>query len=119
MTDLQIPDDLAEEIRREAAAEGLTTEAVLLTAWRHYRTLAQRRKIEAELNWWESLPANERREYSGQHVAVHQRQVVDHDLDPTALHNRVRERFGRTAILLIPADGPREICILSPRFERR
>jgi hypothetical protein len=118
MTDLQIPNELAEEIRREAEAEGLTTEAVLLSAWRHYRTLAQRRKIEAEKAWWEASPAEERRQFAGHHVAIHQRQVVDHDSDPVALHHRVRQRFGRIAVLVIPADGPREIRILSPRLER-
>jgi len=119
MTDLHVPAELADEIRREAEAEGTTTEAVLAAAWRHYRTLAQRKKIEAEMAWWESRPPEERARYAGEYVAVHNKEVVDHDPDPVALNGRVRKRFGRIAVMMIPAEGPREIRILSPRLERR
>ncbi len=118
MTNLPVPDHVAEEIRREAEAEGLTVEAVILAAWRHYRTLAQRKKIEAEMGWWENQPAEERAHYAGEHVAIHHKEVVDHDPDPVALHGRIRQRFGRTAVLLIPAEGPRDIRIVNFRTER-
>lgn len=118
MTDLHMPTDLAEEIRREAEAEGVTAEALLADAWRHYRTAAQRKKIQAEMEWWQNLPDNQRAQYAGEYIAVHGRQVVDHDADRVRLHQRIRERYGHTAVLIIPADGPREIRILSPRLER-
>lgn len=118
MTDLHVPPDLAKEIRREAEAEGVTAERLLADAWRHYRTVAQRKKIQAEMEWWQNLPPEARSRHAGEYVAVHNQQVVDHDLDRARLHKRIRERYGHTAVLIIPAEGPREIRILSPRLER-
>jgi hypothetical protein len=118
MTELQVPAELVDEIRREAEAEGMTAEAVLTAAWRHYRTLAQRKKIEAEMAWWESRSPEERTRFTGEYVAVHNKEVVDHDPDRVALHQRIRKRFGRIAVLMIPAEGPREIRMPSFRLER-
>lgn len=118
MTHLPVSDELIEEIRLEAEAEGVTIEAVLLAAWRHYRTLAQQKKVEAELEWWKRQAAEVQVPYAGEHVAVHHQAVVDHDPDPVALHERVRQRFGKEAVLLIPAEGPRDIRLVSFRAER-
>ncbi len=118
MTTLPVPDNIAEEIRREAEAEGVSVEELLLAAWRHYRVMAQRKKIETEMAWWESQPAEMHARYAGQHIAVHNQAVVDHDVDPIALHDRIRQRYGRTAVLLVPAEGPRDIHIVSFRVER-
>jgi hypothetical protein len=42
--------------------------------------------------------------YAGQHVAIHEGQLVDHDEDAMALVQRVSERFGRTPILITRVD---------------
>jgi hypothetical protein len=40
--------------------------------------------------------------------------LVDHDQDENALHNRIGAQYGKTPVLIMPAEGPREIRILSP-----
>ena len=116
MTILQISDDLAVEISSEAEIRGLPVEDFLRAAVRRERTLADRRKIEQEQAWWLSLPLSERAKYEGEFVAVHNQTLIDHDRDEKVLYHRVRARYGKTAVLIMSADGPREIRILSPRL---
>ena len=116
MTPLQVSDDLAQEIRSEAESRGLAVENFLRAVIQRERTLADRRKVEQEQAWWLSLPLTERAKYDGKFVAVHNQTLVDYDQDEAALYRRVRARYGKTAVLIMPADGPREIRILSPRL---
>jgi hypothetical protein len=41
-------------------------------------------------------------QYSGQHVAMRQGKVVDHDSDVSRLEARIRDRFGLLPVLLAP-----------------
>ncbi len=118
MTNLQISDQLADEIRQEAEARGLPIEAFLRSAVRRERTLAERRKIEQEQEWWLKQPLSERARYESEFVAVHNQTLIDHDKDEDALHGRIRAKYGKTPILIMPAEGPHEIRVLSPRLVR-
>jgi hypothetical protein len=117
MAVLQVSEDLVQAIQDEATIRGLTIESFLHGAVARERTLSDRRKIEREQGWWLSLPLSERAKYEGEFVAVHNYQLVDHDIDRIELYRRVRERYGNTAVLIMPAEGPREIVIRSPTLE--
>jgi len=116
MTALSISDELASTIQNEAKDRGVTIEKFLESVVLRERTLAHRRKIDQEQTWWLNLPLSKRAEYEGVFVAVHDRQVVDHDKDENALHKRIRAKYGSVPVLIIPAEGPRDIHIFSPRF---
>lgn len=116
MSSLSISDQLMREIQSEATMRGMVVEDFLRAVLRRERTLADRRKIEQEQEWWLTRPLNERAAYAGKFVAVHNQTVVDSDKDEDALYQRVRAKFGKTAVLIIPAEGPREIRIFSPRL---
>ncbi|OGO42697.1 MAG: hypothetical protein A2Z04_01730 [Chloroflexi bacterium RBG_16_57_9] len=118
MITLQIPDELVQEIQSEAEIRGLPVEEYLRAVIRRERTLADRRKIEREQAWWFSLPLGERARYEGKYVAVHNLTLVDSDRDERALYRRVRAKYGKTAVLIMPGEGPREIHIRSPRLVR-
>lgn len=117
MAVLQVSEDLVQSIQEEATLRGLSVESFLHGAVARERTLSDRRKIEREQAWWLSLPLSERAKYEGEYVAVHGLQLVDHDRDRAALYRRVHARYGNTAILIMPAEGPREIVMRSPRIE--
>lgn len=119
MTVLQISETLAEAIRYEAETRSQSIEDFLAIVLRRERTLADRRKIADEQDWWLSLPLSERAQYEGEFVAVHNRRLIDHDRDEWALRRRVRSKYGKTAVLLMPGDGPREVRIVSPRLEQQ
>lgn len=53
---------------------------------------------------WFTRPIQERKQYTGQYVAVYQNEVVDSDVDQRQLYLRVRQQFGHQPVLLIPAD---------------
>ena len=77
---------------------------------------AQRKKIDAEAEWWRAVSPETRAGYAGEFVAIHDRQVVDHDRDEDTLRKRIRAKFGKTAVLLAPAEGQRELRIVSTRL---
>jgi len=118
MSSLPISEELSQEIWSEAKTRGLDVEDFLRAVLRRERTLADRRKIEEEQEWWLSRPLNERAQYKSKFIAIHNRAVVDSDPDETALYRRVRLQYGKAAVLIMPAQGPREIRILSPRLVR-
>ena len=118
MTVLQVSETLAEAIRYEAETRDQSIEDFLAIVLRRERTLADRRKIEDEQDWWLSLPLSERAQYEGQFVAVHNRRLIDYDRDELALRRRVRGKYEKAAVLLMPAEGPREIRIVSQQLER-
>lgn len=118
MSTLQISDDLAQLIQREAANRGMPIEDFLKAVLQRERTLTDRLKIEQEQEWWLSSPLSERAKYEGEFVAVHNQRLVDHDKDAAVLTQRVRAQFGKTAVLIMPAEGPRELRIFSPRLIR-
>ena len=116
MTVLQVSSELAQTIQSEASTRGLTVEDFLQAVMRRENTLSARHKIEREQEWWLNLPLNERAKYESEFIAVHNRQLIDHDTNEIALHKRIRVRYGKTPILILPAQGPREIHIFSPRL---
>ncbi len=113
---LQISDELAQEISSEAKTRGLPAEDFLRSLVQRERTLADRRKIEQEQAWWLNLSLGERAKYEGKFIAVHNQALVDYDHDEDALYRRVRAKYGKTAVLIMPAEGPHEIRVISPRL---
>ncbi len=118
MTVLQISEELAGKIQEEAKTRGVSIEEYLASAIRRERTLAARQKIEQEQAWWLALSLSERARYEGEYIAVHNKKLIDHDEDETALSRRIREKYGNTPVLIMPAEGPRELHIYSPRVIR-
>ncbi len=116
MSEIVVHEPLASYIRQEAEAEGIGVESLLDPALRHYRFEAQRKKINSEAEWWRTLPADARAPYAGEFVAIHNRQIVDHGSDEESLRQRVRARYGKTAVLVTPAEGQRELHVVSTRL---
>jgi hypothetical protein len=117
MTPIQISDRLAQEIEQEASTRGLSIEKFLKIAVQRERTLATRQKIEQEQQWWLQQPLSFRAQYEGQYIAVYNQKLLDHDVDETALFQRIRAKYGKQPVLIMPAEGPQEIIIYSPRIE--
>lgn len=85
----------------EAAHEGqVSTGEVFSQALRRYLWELDRRKITEESKAYRRQHSELKRRYLDQYIAMHQGQVVDHDPEFHALRERVRQRFGRTAIMI-------------------
>src|SRR5438067_950534 len=118
MSEIVLGEPLASQIRRTAEIEGVEVESLIAEAVRHYHFEAQRRKINAEADWWRAVPAETRQTYARGFVAIHNKEVVDHDRDEEALRKRIRSKYGKIAVLLTPAEGRRELRVVSTRLAR-
>ncbi len=116
MTEIVLGEPLASQIREAAEAQGIAVENLIEEAVRQYRFQAQRAKLDAEADWWRAAPARLRSSYAGEFVAIHNRQVVDHDKSDEDLRRRIRAVFRKTAVLITPAEGRREWRLVSTRL---
>lgn len=80
----------------------------------------RRARIHAEAIAWRAFPETVRRAYGDAFVAVYNQEVIDHDPDRLTIYRRVRKKLGDVPVLITPANAPspREIRVLTPRFER-
>lgn len=84
-----------------------------------YLQQLEQEKIHKETEAFWAMQPKLLSKYAGEFVAVHQGEVVDHDLDAVQLERRVAERFGQTAVLIAPVtDAPRrDLSSVSFRLE--
>ena len=118
MSKIILSEPLASQIRQEAKALGVDIEKYLESVLRHHRFHSQQAKVAAEAEWWSLQSEEVKARYAGEFVAIHQQAVIDHDKDEDVLRKRIRTGYGKTAILLTPAEGSRHYWIVSTRMVR-
>jgi hypothetical protein len=81
----------------------------------------RRQQLAAEQAAWYARPLEERQSHPGEFIAVYNQQIIDHDPDQRSLYLRVRERFGRSPVLIVHADWeePPVYTMHSPRLEQQ
>ena len=74
--------------------------------------------VEEEIAAYHRLHSELWRKYPGQHVAIQNGRLVDHDTDGLALSRRIYSRFPDTFVLIrqVDAQPERVIQMRSPRF---
>jgi predicted transcriptional regulator len=120
MNTIVLQPQLAERLSQVAEQDTTTLEELVNTAVREYVDVMARRKIHAESKAFQARHAELLQRYLGEYVAVHKGNVVDHDKDLSALHQRVRRRYGRhTPVLLrqVTEQAEMEFAFRSPRLE--
>ena len=58
------------------------------------------RKISEESRTYQQRHAELKAQYLGQYIAMHNGEVVDHDMDVTVLRQRVHQRLGRKPVMI-------------------
>jgi hypothetical protein len=98
---------------------GLEVNELLNNALRNYRRRLDEAKIEAEKQQFLRQHAQLKENYLGQFIALHQGQVIDHDQTFETLHRRVRQKYGREAILIrrVEVEPDRPLMWRSPRLQ--
>lgn len=107
-------EELAETLQRPA-------EQVLENAVEAYLDLLDREAIQAEPQAFWAMHDVLVQSYPGEHVAIRQGEVVDHDADLIGLEKRIRLRFGNAAVLIAPVNPalPRELAWRGGRLAER
>lgn len=115
-----IPDQVFADLMPIAEEEDKEISELVTEALRKYLWEARERKIEREMEAYRTLHAELKQRFSGEYVAIHDGELVDHDADRRVLSRRVRQKYGNAAVLITPVEEKpeREFLILSPRFER-
>lgn len=111
--------ELIEQVQCVAAQQTQPAEQILEKATRMYLDQLEQQAIHAETETFWAKYDDLLAQYAGQHVAMYQGEVVDHDADAAVLEKRVRLRFGRLPVLIAPV-GPglrRELQWLGGRIE--
>ncbi len=109
---------LIEELEQVAAARNTSPEELLNKAVSQFLYKVALEKMKAETAAFEHMHAQLLTDYLGEHVAIHNGQLVDHDRDLLALRKRIRQRFGRMSILLREVTPERELPELLIRRPR-
>src|SRR3990172_9675270 len=100
MEAIVLKSDLREILEKDAAQESRTLSDIVNEAVEHYLHERQIAKLEAEIEAYHRMHPQLKQKFLGEWVAVHDRQLVDHDVDRAEMYRRVRARYGRTTVLL-------------------
>jgi hypothetical protein len=130
MVQISVPPQTAEKLRRSAELQGIETSELLVRLVEQYLAedtpqppagiqsthLEQQAKIDQEQRHYEAQHAVLKTTYDGQYIAMHDGQVVDHDVARVALSRRIRKQYGKTAVLITRvSDEPKmTIHIVTP-----
>ncbi len=120
METIALRPNLADQLKNEAMRRQISVES-LANDWLEEQLWdAKRRKIEEEAERFQAQHSELLSRYSGQHVAMRDGIVIDHDLDLVALHNRVRAKSGEEPILIAPVtpEPVQKINVLGTRTRR-
>ncbi len=113
-----IPADLVRELKAKAALRGVTLTALVTDALRRARRSESDgalKPLEADMAWYKAHKPALLRRYRGEHLAIVNGRVLDHDPDFSALADRVFARIGvRPVFMPECVDGDRIAHLRSP-----
>jgi len=116
--DVALDAELYESLKKATSEQGTNPEIVLNDLTRQYLRDVRRRKIDEESQAYQAMHPGLKQDYFGQHVAIHNGQLVDHDADAMTLLRRIRQRFGRLPVLItqVEEEPVREYVIHSTQL---
>lgn len=100
MPTVAIEPTLYQRVEQAALESQVSTSEMFTQALRRYLWELDRRKIAEESKAYRRQHAELKERYLGQYIAMHKGRVVDHDSDFQTLRQRVRQQFGRTAVMI-------------------
>lgn len=100
MAIITLRNDLHEALEENAALTTKSIDDLVNEAVEQYIRERQRTKLDIEIEAYEAIQSDLWAKYPNYWVAIHNKEVVDTDMDGTALYKRVREKYGRTSVLI-------------------
>ncbi len=100
MPTVAVESELYRRVEEAALEHKVSISEILTEAVRRYLWELDRRKISEESKIYRQRHAELKTQYLGQYIAMHDGQVVDHDADFQTLHQRIRQRFERTPVMI-------------------
>lgn len=100
MTTIDLKPALFEALEQNASLQDRSVDDLVNEAVARYVRDLQREKLATEIRAYERLHDKLKRQHLGRWVAINGGRLVDHDADRAQLYCRVRERYGRTSVLI-------------------
>lgn len=118
--ELKLDAGLVERLKQTTAEQGVTLEQVLADLAQKYVADAWERVIDQETESYKILHPHLKDTYLGQHVAIHEGKLIDHDTDASNLVRRVQDKYRRVPILItqVHEQPVREFVIRSPHLAK-
>ena len=112
--------DLRQTLAARAEEEAKSVGDLVNEAIDAYLRTAQQEKLNREIAAYTRMHAELWRTTPGHWVAFHNEALVDTDPDQSALYRRVREKYGRTAVLIrqVRQEANQEIWVRTPSTGR-
>ena len=115
---LVIEPQLYSRVEQAADEHKIGIDRILTDALRRYLWELDRRKISEESQIYQQRHTELKAQYLGQYIAMHDGQVVDHDMDVAALRQRVRERYGRKPVMVTLVEEVAERPLIRRGFQQ-
>jgi hypothetical protein len=100
MPTIAVETELFNRIEQAAKERKANVNEMLDKAIRQYLWDLDRRKISMESQIYRQKHTELKKQYLGQYIAMYEGQVVDHDSNFATLHQRVRQQFGHTPVMI-------------------
>lgn len=100
MKSIVLQPTLEARLEQDATLASRNLNEIVNEAVARYLREHQRAKLDDEITAYEGMFDSLRTRYFGEWVAIHDRELVDHDPDGAALYQRIRTRFGNTSVLI-------------------
>jgi glutamyl-tRNA reductase len=100
MGTVAVKPELYKRVEEAAQEHKASVDEILTKAIERYLWELDRRKVSNESQVYRQQHTKLKGQYLGKYIAMHDGQVVDHDSDFRVLRQRVRQRFGRTPVMI-------------------
>ncbi len=100
MATIELRPDLLETLEKSAASHARSVNDLVNEAVERYLREQRRIELQKEIEAYHGMHDQLVKKHLGEWVAVYERKMVDHDADGSALHYRVREKYGHAAVLI-------------------
>ncbi len=119
MTELAIKAKTYIQFKTMADQKKSSVEELAEQVIREYLRREARKIMQQEINAYQAMHDELQLKYLNQYVAIHQGEVIDHDVDELALYLRLDQKYPDVTILLRQVKPQIEeiITVRSPRFE--
>ena len=119
IVELVIEDNLFSQLEQKAIGKGADVQAIAYEAIQRYLQDEEQEKMQQEIAAYHDLHPELLKNFPGQYVAVHQGQVVDHDMEQLALYLRIRQHYPGEIVLIrqVPPEAEKSWTMRSPKFE--
>lgn len=119
MPSVTVEPELYERVIEAASSQKSDISELTAEAIRRYLWELDRIKISDESRIYRQRHAELKSRYLGEHIAMRNGEVVDHDADFQALRERILQRFGRAPVMMtLVGDNPGGPTLLRHGFRQ-